>query len=482
MNNLLTIRKPLLAMLAIALGGGIGLLAVGDGETIQVTTSLLVIILFGLLTLSAPLYGFLVWLFGAAMLDSWVELPLGVGLPDLSFNRFTVLFLALTLLLPVVTGRTRLPHMGLTDLCILLGAIGFALAARLSPQPVAVVQTALSLYLIPASAYFFAKHLIHDRDSLHQMFWVIVTFGAFAGACALYEGITGTILFPLKEQAGQRLYRGETNLRLILGVVGSTGGMARVLAITLLVTLYLIMESRHPLLKPWLLVGALFQFGGLLITFSRTPLLALLAALALLQWVYPRLRLLLLVGGLFVALFFAVNWQQIQATEVAQDRFTGVADYQDRSTRWQAGVNMWLERPLWGWGVGHFAAFSGQFRTDSVERNFDAVENDFLYVLVSAGLVGFLPYATFLLAPFWKSIGLFRQTRYWTWIGFIQSHTVVLYWAILLCFLIGSLTARNVQPIVKLLPFALFGAIIGSQEGLLARRVHRRAALVYKES
>lgn len=470
MNILLTLRKPLLALLAVALGGGIGLLTVGYGDMVQVTTSLLVIILIGLLTLSIPLYGFLGWLFGAALLDSWVELPLGAGLPDLSFNRFAILFLALTLLLPVVTGRRRLSHIGLTDLCILLTPLGFALAARLSAQPVTVVQTALSLYLIPASAYFFAKHLIRDRASLHQMFWVIAAFGIFAGAYALYESLTGHVLFLAKEQEVRRLYRGESNLRLIVGLVGSTGGMGRVLTTTLLVTIYLLLESRHGLLKPWLLGGALLQFGGLLVTFSRTPLLALLVGLLLLQFVYPRLRLVLILGSLFVALNFAVNWQQIQATEVAQNRLNGESDYIDRTARWTAGVNMWLERPLFGWGVGHFATLSGQYRADASSRNFDAVENDFLYLLVSAGLAGFLPYALFLLTPFAKSLLLFGRSYSRAWFSFIQSRTVVLYWAIFLCFLIGSFTARNVEPIVTLLPFALTGAIIGSQEVFLVQR------------
>lgn len=477
MNTLLTLRKPLLALLAVVLGGGIGLLAVGYGETVEVTTSLLVILLFGLLTLSAPFYGFLVWLFGATLLDSRVELPLGVGLPDLSFNRFAILFLALTLILPVVTGRTRLLHTGLIDLCILLTPLGFALAARLSPQPITVVQTALSLYLIPMSAYFFAKHLIRDRERLHQMLWIIVAFGIFAGAYALYEALTGHVLFPAREQEVQRFYRGETNLRLIVGLIGSTGGMGRVLTTTLLVTSYLFMESRHGLLKPWLLAGALLQFGGLLVTFSRTPLLALLAGLFLLQFVYPRLRLVLIIGSLFVALNLAVNWQQLQATEVAQSRLDGASDYLDRTARWRAGVNMWLERPLLGWGVGHYATVSGQYRTDASNRNFDAVENDFLYLLVSAGLVGFLPYALFLLMPFVKSLLIFGRSYSRAWLSFIQGRTVVLYWAVFLCFLIGSFTARNVEPIVTLLPFAITGAIIGSQEAMLTpRRAQQKRA------
>lgn len=472
-NNLLRVRKPLLALLAVMLGGGIGVLVVGNSATAQLITALLIILLFGLLTLNAPLYGFLAWLFGATLLDSWVELPLGAGLPDLSFNRFAVLFLTLTLLLPVITGRTRLPHIGLTDLCIVFSTIGFALAARLSPQPVAVIQTALSLYLIPASAYFFAKHLVRYRESLHQMFWVIAAFGIFAGVYALYESLTGNVLFLAKEQEVQRLYRGVTNLRLIVGLVGSTGGMGRVLATTLLVTIYLIMESRHGLLKPWLVGGALLQLGGLFVTYSRTPLLALLAGLLLLQFVYPRLRLVLIVGSLFVALNFAVNWQQIQATEAAQDRLNGVTDYNDRAARWGTGLNMWMERPLFGWGIGYFDDLSGQYRADPSSRNFDAVENDFIYLLVSAGLVGFLPYALFLVLPFLQSIRLFGQALRQPWLSFVHTRLVVLYWAVLLCFVIGSFTARNVQPIVKLLPFALTGAIIGSQEAFLAQRTRR---------
>lgn len=466
---LLHLRKVLLALVAVGAGSAIGLLVVDTNESAAVITSLLVLICFVLLTLNEPFSGLLVWLFCAAILDSWVELPFGAGLPDLSFNRFAVLFLALALLLPVLVGRTSLRHLGLIDLCVLLAPIGFALAARISPQPVGVVQTALSLHLIPAAAYFFAKHLVQDRQRLQLLLWVIACFGIFVGAYAIYESFTGHVLFLAKDQEVGRLYRDDTQLRLIVGLIGSTGGMGRVLVITLLVTIYLIMERRSNRGGLWLIGGALVEFGGLLVTYSRTPLFALLLGLFLLQFCYPRLRTVLVVGALFVALNLAANWQQIQASAIAQHRLDGLQDYNGRTTRWETGLNMWLDRPLQGWGVSAFAAVSGQYRVDNPGRNFDAVENDFLYLLVATGLIGFLPYAIFLLAIGGKSIALFFQTRRHDWVSFIHTRTVVLFWAVFLCFVIGSFTAKNVQPIVKLLPFVIAGAIVGSQEHRLVK-------------
>ena len=135
---------------------------------------------------------------------------------------------------------------------------------------------------------------------------------------------------------------------------------------------------------------------------------------------------------------------------------------------------MWLEKPLRGWGQGRFGESSGRYRDDGSSQNVEAIESDYLLILVSAGLIGFLPYALFLLTTLWSSLRLFFRRKIIEQGGFLRPETIGLAWSVLACFLLSSFTAINSLPISRLLPFVLFGAIVGSHQYLLAKQFGRQ--------
>jgi O-antigen ligase len=153
-----------------------------------------------------------------------------------------------------------------------------------------------------------------------------------------------------------------------------------------------------------------------------------------------------------------------------------VSTLEGRQARWAAGYNMWLAKPVWGWGFGQYEEQSGRFRTDGMHTNLSAIENDFLHILVGSGLIGFLPYLLFLLIPLVNSLRLFFKARAPDWSGFIEPQIVVVYWAVILSFLIGSYTQIQTRSIVKLLPFALAGAVVGTHERWLRAPKKRSAS------
>lgn len=464
-------QKVFFALLAIAFGVGIGLAATHSRESLETLMSALAMGLFALIALYHPLGAFVCWFFLNTFIDSWVEIELGHGIPDISFGRFAIFALLTSYFMRVSTGSVRLIPMNASDFFAILTPFAIALSAPLSVQPLATVQTALSLYFIPMAAFILAKQLIRNKEHLHLFLTVVAVFGAIAGAHTLYEALTGNMIFMAKGQELSRLYRGETGLRLIEGLVGETGSMGRVLAMTLLTTLYLIAESKNSYFKPYWMVGALLQFGGLIATFSRTPILTFLVGLLILQFVYPGLRRLLIILVIVVSGVLAVKWQDIQQTEAAQERFSNINTAHGRSGRWAAGLNMWLERPVRGWGMGRYGELSGRFRADGSRQNIDAVENDYLLILVGSGLIGFLPYALFLLTTALSSLRLFlRRKTLEADGGFIHSGTIVLAWVIIICFVVSSFTAINAFAVSRILPFALIGAIVGTHQPRLVRK------------
>jgi O-antigen ligase len=470
-------RKLLFAALAIALGLLIGVTAERPRESLELLSSVFVVGLFMLIALHHPLGGFLLWIFLTTFIDSWVEIPLGTGIPDLSFGRVAVFALSVSLLMRVTTRTIQLVPLSSTDLFALVIPLAISLSAPLAVDPIGTIQTAITMYMIPLAGFILAKQFIRRDDHLHWLLATIALFGVVAGAHAIYEVLTGHVIFMAKDQVISRVTRGDTNLRLIVGLIGETGAMGRTLAITLLATLYYIVENKNIYFKPFWVVGAFLQFGGLAATLSRTPLLALLVGMFILQFFYPTLRRVLIVLTLIVAVTLAVTWEQVQSTEAAQDRLSGVQDANGRTSRWQTGFNMWLERPIRGWGSGRFEEWSGLYRADGSRRNIDAVENDYLRILVGAGLIGFLPYALFLLTALVSSIRLFFRRKRLEPEMFIRPGTIALFWAVMSCFLLSSFTAVNSQAITRLLPFVLFGAIVGSHQVLLARQSDRQWSL-----
>ncbi len=463
------LRNLLIACAAAAVGVTVAVLSFGSVEAAQGVLSFFALALLFYLIIRRPLNGLLLWIFFMPIVETYVKVDLGRGIPDLSFSRFAILLMLLVMLLLAIQGRFIFRPLGLTDLLIVLVPLSIMLSAPLSNDPVSVLQKSISDYFTPLAVYFFCKQLIRSERDLNFVLWTMVAFGFMAGSAALFEFFTGqAILIPAQREL-TRFYRGDTDLRLIVSILGSTGAMGRVLSGLLPVALYLALEARESTTRILLFVILTVMLGGLAVTLSRTPILAGLMAVFILQFAYPRFRQLFLVAGVVAALVLGTNWSRIQDSEVAEDRLSDVEDFNGRTPRWEAGLNMWRAEPLRGWGVDGYAEQSGNFRVDGSREDFDAVESEYVYLLVSSGLIGFLPFMSFLLLPALISLRLFRRARAPDWPGFITPRAVVLHWSVLLTLLLAMATANTSSSIVKLMPFVVAGAIVGSHEHWLRR-------------
>jgi O-antigen ligase len=164
------------------------------------------------------------------------------------------------------------------------------------------------------------------------------------------------------------------------------------------------------------------------------------------------------------------TWDQVNDSAVVQERVNSkVSTLEGREGRWQAGYNMWRAQPIRGWGFDQYEKESGRFRTDGEPWNYNAVENDYLYIMVGSGLIGFLPYLIFLLAPLINSLRLYFRARAPDWSGYIKPETIGIYWVVIIGYAVGSYTQMQNVPIVKMLAFAIAGAVVGTHQYLLRR-------------
>ncbi len=477
LDALIKIRFVLIGILIIGLGIFLGY-QIDSSEAGELIISIMVVLILLIVTINKPLNGLLLLLFFMAFAESWIEIPMGAGIPDLSFSRFAIIFLGIFMLAQAAIGKFRFAQIGWTEVFILGTVIGIMSAAPFSiqPKPIGVIQNTLSLQFTPLVMYFFAKNLIKNKDDLHKLFWVIVLFGFVAGTYTIYESATGNVLFRAKEskELGEwNLVRGDTGIRQIRGLMGSTGKMGRILAATIPLTFYLLLETKKTdLLRKIMLAGMLaIQFCGIVLTYARSPWYALLIALFMMQFFYPQFRKLFFVIAFAALLVVWATWDQVSESQAANRVNDEVSTLEGREARWNAGFNMWKSKPIRGWGFGRFAEVAGRFRTDGDRRNFrnGAIENDYLYIAVNTGLIGLGPYILFLLVPLLNSLRLFFKAYAPDWQGFIKPGTISIYWAVLICLVFTSYSAIHSGPVIKMVTFAVVGAVVGSHEYLLRR-------------
>ena len=465
------IRGALIGLTVIGLGLLLGYLF-HSPETAELAISVLVILVVALVIINNPLNGVLILLMFTPFIETWVNIPMGAGIPDLSFTRFTVAFLAIFMLARAAIGKFHFARTGLVEVCIMATTLGIMVSAPLSLHPNDTLQTAITMHFIPLSLYFFAKNLVQNKDDLHKLFLAVAILGFVAASYAIYEQTTGNILFLVKGESlsfAQHAtgYYGH-GLRIIRGLLGSSGHFGRVLVCTIPITFYLFFENKSAPRKA-LLVGMIaVQSYALFLTYNRTSWYSLLICLTIMQFFYPQFRKAYLAIVFVAALALWATWDQVNESTVVTKRVNSeVSTLEGREMHWQTGYNMWRAKPIRGWGFGRYQTESGCFRPDGDSRNILNIEHDFLHILVGSGLIGFLPYLLFLLTPLLNSLRLFFRARAPDWPGFIKPETISVYGGIILSFAIGSYTQIQTQQIVKMIPFAVAGAVVGTHEGWL---------------
>jgi O-antigen ligase len=470
LDALFKIKGVLLGTVIVGLGILLGYL-LSAPESAELTISILVILTVMLITIHKPLNGILVWLMLEPFIETWINIPMGAGIPDLSFSRFTIAFLAIFMLARAAIGKFQFARIDLADICIIATTIGIIVSAPLADNPTRTIQIAITMHLTPLAIYFFAKNLVRNKEDLHRLLLTIVTFGSVAAVYAIYEHTTGNILFLQKGTPADELLTAYTeHLWLLRGLLGRAGNFGRVLAASIPITFYLIFEGKTGTRKALLAGTLVVQAYGMFITYNRTSWYALLIGLSILPFLYPQFRKVYFIIVLVAAVGLWATWDQVNESTVVQERVNEkTEDYNGRTPRWQAGFNMWKAKPIRGWGFGRYEEESGRFRTDGDHRNFAAIENDYLHILVGSGLIGFLPYLLFLSTPLVNSLRLFFRARAPDWSGFVKPETIAIYWAVIVSFAIGSYTRMQTQPIVKMIPFALAGAVIGIHQHMLRR-------------
>ena len=193
------------------------------------------------------------------------------------------------------------------------------------------------------------------------------------------------------------------------------------------------MKKHNPLLQLTLICLAGIVLIGLYFSYTRAAWLSVVAALCVLAAIKLKIKFsYIAVGTLLVASFLYFSWDAIQmdlernksehTTEEFGERLQSAANVTtdasnlERLNRWSCAIDMFTERPVFGFGPGTYAFEYARFQDPEnltiISTNFGDLGNahsEYLGPLSEMGLVGMLSMILIVIAIFYKSITLYLK-------------------------------------------------------------------------
>ncbi len=249
----------------------------------------------------------------------------------------------------------------------------------------------------PSLYYLMLVHTLRKEQDVGTFMWALALLGGAIGLYSLYH-------------------------YLFVGVVESTGGVDRVLAVyhspnalalflgrvipvaaALMLAIYAQQAARDAqrFWKPLLALGGVslaLMAGALYLTYSRGALLGIAAAMLVLLFGLNRRSAFLVLGALAVA-------GAVALIAVPQDRLLAAAPLLQRLYVWQAALAMVADHPIVGVGLDNFLYYYPRYILPqaALEPNVSHAHNVFLDYWTRLGILGLIT-LTFLQGLFWGRV------------------------------------------------------------------------------
>ncbi len=192
-------------------------------------------------------------------------------------------------------------------------------------------------------------------------------------------------------------------------------------------------KKHTPLIQMTLMILILINLVGLYFSYTRAAWLSIIAALGVYMLIRLKVRFSILAAlGVIVGLVIFLSWDNIQmelernkyehTTEAFSERIqsatnvTTDASNLERLNRWSCALEMFRERPVFGFGPGTYAFEYARFQDPEnltiISTNFGDMGNahsEYLGPLSESGLIGMLLIFALIAAIFYKGITLYQS-------------------------------------------------------------------------
>lgn len=232
-----------------------------------------------------------------------------------------------------------------------------------------------SLYLV--RWFLYAEIYMLVATTRYVRLWISMLYGV--GVIFACSGLVQYFLYPDLRNLG---YLGwDPHYYRLFSTLLDPNFAGIVLVLGFLLGLYFWKQTR---LKAALVLGQTLLFVGILLTYSRSSYIGFLLGIIVYSFLTRQKHLAL---GILMLFFAAIAILPLRDMTILRlDRAeTAIA----RIGNWQQGIQIFSERPIFGWGFNALRFVQGG---DATSRAAAGVDNSFLFVLATTGLVGFATY------------------------------------------------------------------------------------------
>ena len=280
---------------------------------------------------------------------------------------------------------------------------------------------AKSWFVIPV--LFFGTYFFKNEKNISR-FFVLMTIGV--SITALYT-IVNHASYGFGEKESHWVMSPFFKDHTIYGAIIA-------LSIPISIALLLVVKQK-PLKQFLLLLMAVVLFLALYFSYTRAAWLSIALAVFIGFIIHIKLKKQIVIGVGIILLFFAAyKWQSIQfelsrnkqehTTEDFSERLqsagnvTTDASNLERINRWSCALEMFKERPVFGFGPGTYSFEYARFQTPNnltiISTNFGDLGNahsEYLSFLSEMGLLGLIFFISFVFSVFYSAIKLYYQTN-----------------------------------------------------------------------
>lgn len=403
-----------------------------------------------------------------------LDFSFGAGVPDVTVTRWFVAWLVLLLVVQAARGKRRLERLTVADGAYLLFAVAmFASAPRSHWGAATALQAVFDVYLVPFLALYAVRQAVADRRDLRLIALAFLAMGMGLAFLVIREQVTGEVLFYAKESLPY-----SRSFRKVVSLMGNAAPMGVSTALTLALPLMLAVQatrSRRWATLALLAGGVSFVAVGAFMTYNRATWLGILVTVVAFLALRPVARRLLLPPLAVAGILLAVFWTSVVNSPVVTERLLEERSVDYRSTAAELSLAIARQEPLLGVGFSNFGVEAARrYGWDPAGRldQWGAAHNSFLYVLVSGGLLAFLPYVAWIGLLAWGWLQRWRQGLAQPGAVACDHHLDALAAALamFLTYFLASATFDNAEtPIMNLIFFVGWGAVWGATRSLNGR-------------
>lgn len=437
-------------MVTLVLGVLLGTaIASPSQETI---TALAVMALFLLLILAKPIVGLSIWLVVYPFLGERINLDLGLGLPDLTLTRFCVGLLALVLVAQIAAQRRPMFKVIKVDWAAFAFFLALGASTLVSDRPVWALQNTLDAYFIPLLVYFIARNLIETRRDAELVLSALLILGCYSAIYLIYQQTLSSETWATYSYG----------VRFVTGLLGGPHVFGLVFTMTLPFAMQRYLEARQPLTRAFYLMLSGLLLLGVFFSYKRGIWLAAVVSFLVIQFLHPRFRRFFFALLLIACVVLIFAGDQLSDSSAAQRFNDDLETGNNRTYMWQAAIDLWQKRPILGYGFGQFARIS----------RYDVTENFYLNILVSAGLVGLLPFLALLFFVARDTALVYDQSKRGLNPNlFLSWELVAVFAGTATSYLVKAFSGNMAVPLPNIIFFLLIGIIVESQVSRCPRSV-----------